>query len=80
MPLPPRPSGCADLTTEDDSRTPIVPGLRLYNYYDCKWGVVCTIGTDGWFDFAHDDGTRATLNGVRVSLVESRGGGPRLVR
>jgi hypothetical protein len=63
-----RASDCADLTTEDN-RTPIVDGMRLYNYYDCKWGVVSNIH-DGWFTFTHDDGTNATLNGVRVSTRE----------
>ncbi len=70
MALPPRPSACPDLTTEDN-RTPIVPGLRLFNYYDCKWGIVGErIDPDGWFDFIHEDGTRALLNGVRVSTVK----------
>jgi hypothetical protein len=69
--LTPRASACTDLTTEDN-RTPITPGQRLFNYYDCKWGTVGAIGTDGWFDFTHEDGTRATLNGVRVSTVNPR--------
>lgn len=69
MPYAPRPSACPDLTTEDN-RTPITTGLRLYNYYDCKWGTVGVIGTDGWFRFHHEDGTTATLNGVRVSTVK----------
>lgn len=67
----PRPGACTDLTTEDN-RTPIVEGMRLFNYYDCKWGVVGTIGTDGWFYFTHDDGTGALLNGVRVSTINPR--------
>jgi hypothetical protein len=65
----PRASDCPDLTTEDN-RTPIVEGMRLYNYYDCKWGVVHDIRSDGWFSFHQDDGTRTTLNGVRVSTKE----------
>lgn len=66
----PRSSNCSDLTTEDN-RTPIVEGMRLFNYYDAKWGVVGRIDrSDGWFDFIHDDGSRALLNGVRVSTVE----------
>lgn len=68
MSLAPRPSACPDLTTEDN-RTPITTGQRLYDYYGCKWGVVGEIGGDGWFDFTHDDGTRTTLNGVRVSTI-----------
>ena len=65
----PRASDCKDLTTEDN-RTPIVEGLRLFNYYDRKWGVVEFIGIGGWFTFRHDDGTSACLNGVRVSTRE----------
>jgi len=71
----PRASDCTDLTTEDN-RTPITEGMRLFNYYDGKWGTVEHIETgpyaDGWFDFRHDDGTRTTLNGVRVSTVDPR--------
>lgn len=66
---PPRPSACPDLTTEDN-RTPIVVGMRLFNYYDGKWGRVGQIEATGWFEFVHEDGTRTTLNGVRVSTVE----------
>lgn len=69
--MEPRASACADLTTEDN-RTPIVEGMRLFDYYGLKWGVVGVIDSDGWFDFTHDDGTRTTLNGVRVSTVEPR--------
>lgn len=69
--LPPRASACPDLTTEDN-RTPIVEGMRLFNYYDQKWGVVGEIGRDGWFKFRHDDGTSAILNGVRVSTINPR--------
>jgi len=64
-----RPSDCQDLTTEDN-RTPILEGLRLFNYYDRKWGVVQEIEYDGWFKFVHDDGSVAFLNGVRVSTQE----------
>lgn len=70
--LPPRASNCPDLTTEDN-RTPIVVGMRLFNYYDAKWGHVERIyGDDGWFTFRHDDGTSASLNGVRVSTIDPR--------
>lgn len=71
----PRPSACEELTTEDND-TPIVVGLRLYDYYDCKWGVVTALDeySPGWFDFRHDDGTRSILNGVRVSTVNPREG------
>ena len=73
--MEPRPSNCADLFTEDN-RTPIVNGMRLYNYYDCKWGTVEFIpgkfGTesDGWFNLLQEDGSKALLNGVRVSTRE----------
>ena len=50
------------------------PGERAFNYYDLKWG---TIGDDmdssGWFSFFHDDGTRCTLNGERISTYDPRG-------
>jgi hypothetical protein len=68
----PRPSNCKDLTTEDNGTT-IIDGMRLYNYYDCKWGTVKFskfTHEDGWFDFIHEDGTKTTLNGVRVSTRE----------
>jgi hypothetical protein len=50
--------------------------MRLYNYYDCKWGTVEFIpgkfGTesDGWFNLLQEDGSKALLNGVRVSTRE----------
>lgn len=65
----PRASDCPDLTTEDNG-TPIVEGMRLFNYYGRKWGTVGRIDPDGWFEFTHDDGTTTSLNGVRVSTVE----------
>lgn len=69
MILPPRASDDSSLTTEDN-RTPITKGMHLFNYYDCKWGKVGDIGRDGWFDFHHEDGTRTTLNGVRVATTD----------
>lgn len=66
MTYEPRASHCSDLTTEDN-RTPITEGQRLFNYYDQKWGTVGRIDSDGWFDFHHEDGTKALLNGARVS-------------
>lgn len=70
--FPTRPSGITMLTTEDN-RTPIVNGMRLFNYYDNKWGRVAfdaqTLRT-GWFDLIHDDGTVTMLNGARVSTKE----------
>lgn len=70
-------SQCPDATTEDASRTPITVGLRVFNYYDRKWGVVTTPPDDqGWFDVEHDDGTSAYLNGARVSIRDPREVGP----
>ena len=79
----PRASNCEELTTEND-RTPIVDGMRLYNYYDGVWGtvrfakpIVTASGkhvggtiNDGWFDLVADNGNVYYLNGVRVSTVE----------
>lgn len=68
----PRASDCKDLTTEDN-HTPIVEGMRLYNYYDGEWGVVefnSHTEEDGWFYLRQDDGSKALLNGVRVSTKE----------
>lgn len=71
----PRASACPDLLTEDN-RTPIVDGMKVYNYYDCKWGIVQFIpgpyGTesDGWFYHIDEQGGRTLLNGVRVSTRE----------
>jgi hypothetical protein len=66
-------SACPDATTEDESRTPIVKGLRCFNYYDGQWGYVLTDPDDqGWFYHGrqeHIGTTRGTLlNGVRVSM------------
>jgi hypothetical protein len=49
----------------------IEKGSRVFNYYDCKWGVVTELNThDEWFELQHDDGTTALLNGQRVSSVK----------
>lgn len=46
-------------------------GDRLYNYYDCKWGVIERMNDhDDWFTFRHDDGTASVLNGQRVSTYK----------
>ena len=49
-------------------------GDRLYNYYDCKWGVISgeISSYDGWFQFTHDDGTITYLNCVRVSTIDPK--------
>jgi len=42
-------------------------GDRVYNYYDCKWGVIVEEpDNEGWFDVKHDDGTTKCLNGERI--------------
>lgn len=41
-------------------------GDRAYNYYDMKPGAIGEVGTDGWFHFLNDDGTRTLLNGQRI--------------
>ncbi len=58
-------SPCPQLSTEDN-RTPIVEGMRVFNYYDGEWGIVTDIREDGWFKV---NGT--SLNGARVSTTES---------
>ena len=41
----------------------VKPGDRVFNYYDCKWGVIGKIDQhNGWFDFLHEDGTKTILN------------------
>ncbi len=54
------------VVTEDGVK--LVEGDRAYNYYDMKPGLIGkeSSGFDGWFDFHHDDGTRALLNGQRI--------------
>lgn len=44
----------------------LLPGNRAFNYYDRKPGKITMVDADGWFDFEHDDGTVAYLNGERV--------------
>lgn len=70
-PRPSSPTDPAEFTVTEDGH-PFKEGDRLYNYYDCKWGVVGEIDRQGWFTFRHDDGTSATLNSVRVSKQEPR--------
>lgn len=70
--MEPRASDCPDLTTEDN-RTPIVLGMRLFNYYDCEWVTVVEMpqpNDDGWFEVENENGRRYSLNGVRVSTKE----------
>lgn len=43
---------------------------RAFNYYDRKAGYIGQADTGGWFDFHHDDGTVALLNGDRICTIE----------
>lgn len=60
------------VTTEDG--VVLNEGDRAYNYYDMKPGVIVpgsiVMAPDLWFVFAHDDGTRCTLNGQRICTIE----------
>lgn len=58
------------ITTED--RVQVLPGARVFNYYDRKAGFIAAVGADsaGWFDVIQDDGTRAYLNGERICSIE----------
>jgi hypothetical protein len=60
------------ITTEDGKQ--LTEGDRAYNYYDMKPGYIkpnsITMLPDAWFDFIHDDGTRAMLNGARICSIE----------
>jgi hypothetical protein len=55
------------VTTEDRVELPI--GARAFNYYDRKPGRIRGWDRDGWFDFDHDDGTSALLDGSRICSV-----------
>jgi len=57
------------IVTEDGVE--VVLGQRVYNYYDRKAGVIASYpDSHGWFDFQHDDGTRAYLNGQRICTID----------
>lgn len=63
----------ATIRTEDG--VDLHPGDRAYNYYDMKPGRIRGEGRirhlpDDWFDFDHDDGTHALLNGQRICTIE----------
>lgn len=64
----------------------ITSGLRIFNYYDWRWGVVepeqfergglCEPGGEhfnGWYTVKHDDGSSTLLNGHRMSTVHPKG-------
>lgn len=53
------------IITEDGVE--VIPGDRVFNYYDRKWGwIVEAPDSAGWFDVKHDDGTTGYLNGERI--------------
>jgi hypothetical protein len=45
--------------------------MRLWNYYDGEWVTVTRMPRPefdrGWFEATRDDGTKTSLNGVRVA-------------
>ena len=48
-------------------------GDRAFNYYDRKWGHIAEPPDyEGWFEFRHDDGTTALLNGQRIATYDPR--------
>jgi len=52
-------------------RVTLREGDHAYDYYSMKPGVIGRASTgfadpDPWFDFIHDDGTTALLNGERI--------------
>ncbi|MFV0135553.1 hypothetical protein ACLGIH_20415 [Streptomyces sp. HMX87] len=70
----------------------ITAGLKVFNYYDQKWGVVTQEQFErngdidpggkhfnGWYDVQHDDGSTVLLNGHRMSTVNPNGG-PKVLR
>ena len=45
-------------------------GQRAYDYYTMEPGTIGKPnGSDGWFDFHHDRGTRELLNGQRICTL-----------
>ena len=60
-----------EYTTEDGVK--VREGDRAYNYYDMKPGKIGRSAgnlPDPWFDFIHDDGTIALLNGQRICSLK----------
>ncbi|MFC9505461.1 hypothetical protein [Streptomyces sp. NPDC057002] len=64
----------------------ITAGLRVFNYYDWKWGAVAPAQFErkgpidpggehfnGWYEVQHDDGSTALLDGHRMSTVHPKG-------
>ncbi len=64
--------GKGQVVTEDGKD--VNEGDRVFNYYDMKWGVIRNVeaGDDPWFDVMHEDGTKAYLNGSRISTFDPR--------
>ncbi|MEU0214059.1 hypothetical protein ABZ281_02685 [Streptomyces sp. NPDC006265] len=70
----------------------ITSGLRVFNYYDRKWGVISPAQFErtgdlapggkhfnGWYDVQHEDGSKALLNGHRMATYDPNGG-PKVLR
>lgn len=69
-----------DIITEDDIK--MRQGDLAYNYYDMKPGRIAKLelafqsGQEGdlknglWFEFLHDDGSTALLNGARICSMK----------
>ena len=58
----------SSITTEDGIVLQV--GDRAFNYYDHKPGTIQSLSPDGWFDFHHEDGTSALLNGERICSLD----------
>lgn len=56
-----------EVITEDG--VTLHPGDRAYNYYDRKPGTLEAPDSAGWFDFRHEDGTTAYLDGSRICSI-----------
>lgn len=60
-----------EILTEDAQY--VYKGDRIYNYYDCKWGIILEEPDDqGWFRALHEDGTSAILDGSRISTYDPK--------
>ena len=65
-------NGKGQIVTEDGQD--VNEGDRVFNYYDMKWGTIANVeaGDDPWFDVLQEDGTKAYLDGSRISTFDPR--------
>ena len=56
------------IITEDGKTLKV--GDRAFNYYDMQPGEIELIDYDGWFEFRHDNGSKAYLDGSRICSIE----------